>query len=109
MAGGVPSDGRIDWNWPVRRIFNLVRAVTHPYPGAFCEAGGRRLFIWQAKVGQEAGIHGAPGTIIGQAPGGVVEVAAAAGSLIVARVQFEGEAGNGRGASIEARGGRPRS
>src|SRR2546428_1189398 len=35
-----PGDGRLDWRWPARRIFNLVRAVTHPYPGAFCFAGG---------------------------------------------------------------------
>ena len=40
-----PEDGRIDWQWPARRIFNLVRAVTHPYPGAFCYLGDRKLFI----------------------------------------------------------------
>jgi methionyl-tRNA formyltransferase len=87
-----PDDGRIDWNWPARRIFNLVRAVTYPYPGAFGEANGRKLFIWQAKIKHEAGVRGAPGTIIGPAPEGAIEVATAAGSLIVARVQFEGEA-----------------
>jgi methionyl-tRNA formyltransferase len=87
-----PDDGRIDWNWQARRIFNLVRAVTHPYPGAFCEVGGRRLLIWRAKIKHESGIHGAPGTIIGLAPDGAMEVAAAAGSVLVARVQFEGEA-----------------
>ena len=38
-----PEDGRIDWRWPARRIFNLVRAVTHPYPGAFCFVGGSKV------------------------------------------------------------------
>ena len=44
-----PEDGRIDWRWPARRIFNLVRAVTHPYPGAFCSLGGRKLFVWESE------------------------------------------------------------
>ncbi len=29
------------------RIYNLIRAVTDPYPGAFCSlADGSRLMIW---------------------------------------------------------------
>jgi methionyl-tRNA formyltransferase len=43
-----PEDGRIDWSQPARACWNLVRAVTHPYPGAFTFAGGAKLFIWQA-------------------------------------------------------------
>ena len=85
-----PADGRIDWNWPARRIFNLVRAVTHPYPGAFCMVAGRKLFIWQASIGAEHGRAGEPGEIRAtNAPG--LEVAAQEGSVILTRVQFEGE------------------
>ena len=83
-----PGDGRIDWRWPARRIFNLVRAVTHPYPGAFCYASGRKLFIWQARIANEAGACGAPGEILRVSDGGL-EIAAGQGSLIVTRVQFE--------------------
>jgi methionyl-tRNA formyltransferase len=86
-----PEDGRIDWNWPARRIFNLVRAVTHPYPGAFCIAGGRKLMVWQASIGAEEGRPGEPGQILGIRPSGL-EVAAGAGSVIVDRIQFESEA-----------------
>jgi methionyl-tRNA formyltransferase len=85
-----PTDGRIDWNWPARRIFNLVRAVTHPYPGAFCTVAGRKLFIWQAAIGAEQGGLGEPGQIMGTSASGM-EVAAGAGFVIVSRVQFEGE------------------
>ena len=28
-----PEDGRIDWSRPAREVHDLVRAVTHPYPG----------------------------------------------------------------------------
>jgi methionyl-tRNA formyltransferase len=44
-----PEDGEIDWTWPAVRIYNLVRAVTHPYPGAFCRFRGRKFFIWWGK------------------------------------------------------------
>jgi len=85
-----PEDGRIDWRWPARRIFNLVRAVTHPYPGAFGMLGERKLYIWQARISNEAGDYGKPGTIIGTALNGGVEIAAGVGSVGLIRVQFEG-------------------
>jgi methionyl-tRNA formyltransferase len=84
-----PEDGRIDWRWPARRIFNLVRAVTHPYPGAFCYAAGRKLFIWEARIAHEDGVRGLPGEILGEREGGL-EIAAGQGSLIVTRAQFGG-------------------
>jgi methionyl-tRNA formyltransferase len=86
-----PADGRIDWRWPARRIFNLVRAVTHPYPGAFCFAAGKKLFVWEARIAREEGLPGAPGELIGERAGGL-EIAAGQGSLIVTRAQFEGDA-----------------
>lgn len=48
-GGRRPEDGRIDWRWPATRIDALVRAVTHPFPGAFTGLGGRRLDIWEAE------------------------------------------------------------
>jgi methionyl-tRNA formyltransferase len=38
-----PEDGRIDWSWSARRVYNFVRAPTRPYPGAFTELAGERL------------------------------------------------------------------
>jgi methionyl-tRNA formyltransferase len=86
-----PEDGRIDWAWPARRIFNLVRAVTHPYPGAFCTAGGRKLFIWRAAICNESSSYGVPGAIIGDARESGIKVAAGEGIVTLLRVQFEGE------------------
>jgi methionyl-tRNA formyltransferase len=87
-----PEDGKIDWRWPARRIFNLVRAVTHPYPGAFCFVGGRKLLLWEAKIGAEDGARGEPGRVLRQTPDGALEVAAGQGSVIVKVAQFEGGA-----------------
>ncbi|HKF28879.1 MAG TPA: formyltransferase [Candidatus Binataceae bacterium] len=94
-----PEDGRIDWRWPARRIFNLVRAVTHPYPGATCMLGGRKLFIWQAAVAVEAGHLGEAGEIVAERAGGAIEVAAGAGSVLVLRAQLEG-GGEGQARSV---------
>jgi len=85
-----PEDGLIHWNWPARRIFNLVRAVTHPYPGAFVNVDGRKLFIWKARIATESGMRGVPGTIVGVAADGEVEVAAGDGSITLSAAQFEG-------------------
>jgi methionyl-tRNA formyltransferase len=84
-----PDDGRIDWRWPARRIFNLVRAVTHPYPGAFCFVGGRKLMVWEAKLGAETGELGSAGHVVRETSDGALEIAAGEGSVFVKVVQFE--------------------
>jgi UDP-4-amino-4-deoxy-L-arabinose formyltransferase/UDP-glucuronic acid dehydrogenase (UDP-4-keto-hexauronic acid decarboxylating) len=50
FGGRKPADGAIDWSAAARAIFNLVRAVTHPYPGAFAQWQGRPLLVWQARL-----------------------------------------------------------
>ncbi len=43
-----PEDGKINWNWPGLKIYNLVRAVTEPFPGAFSLLpDGHKLIIWK--------------------------------------------------------------
>jgi methionyl-tRNA formyltransferase len=86
-----PEDGRIDWNWPARRIFNLVRALTHPYPGAFCEVDGRKLYIWRAAIASESGVRAAAGTILRTCDDGAVEVAAGEGAVLIMQAEFEGD------------------
>jgi len=48
FGGRRPQDGRIDWTRPAVEIYNLVRAVTRPYPGAFTEFSGDPLTVWWA-------------------------------------------------------------
>lgn len=88
FGGRRPEDGRIDWQQPARSIFNLVRAVTHPYPGAFATWNGARLYVWAAGV--EAGRSGAPGRILSVSP--ELIVGTGSGGLVVRRVQGDGEA-----------------
>lgn len=59
FGGRRPEDGRIDWKWPAGRIYNLIRAVTAPWPGAFCTLpDGSRLMIWWAKPDEENALRG---------------------------------------------------
>ncbi len=44
-----PEDGEIDWTRPAADIHNLVRAVSHPYPGAYTAVGGATLKIWRTQ------------------------------------------------------------
>ncbi len=50
FGGRKPEDGRIDWTQPAVAVYNLVRAVTRPYPGAFTTLAGERLLVWWARV-----------------------------------------------------------
>ncbi|MRR58138.1 MAG: formyltransferase [Deltaproteobacteria bacterium] len=47
-GGRKPSDGLIDWTRSAVGVYNLVRGVTHPYPGAFTFLDGRKVFVWEA-------------------------------------------------------------
>ncbi len=40
-----PQDGKIDWDWHRERIFNWVRALSDPYPGAFCLYKNEKIVI----------------------------------------------------------------
>ncbi|MBI3291409.1 MAG: formyltransferase [Elusimicrobia bacterium] len=44
-----PEDGLIHWEQPAGAIYNLIRAVTHPYPGAFTYWQGIPLRVWAAR------------------------------------------------------------
>lgn len=89
FGGRRPEDGRIDWSKGAVEIYNLVRAVTHPYPGAFTAAGGRKLFVWWAEPLADAPAGGAPGEILPPPDGGIA-VATGAGVLVLRRAQWEG-------------------
>ncbi|NVZ22491.1 bifunctional UDP-4-amino-4-deoxy-L-arabinose formyltransferase/UDP-glucuronic acid oxidase ArnA [Pseudomonas costantinii] len=73
------ADGKLDWKKPAEELFNLVRAVTQPYPGAFCAVGEHKLIVWQAEVVK--GNEGlAPGRVISVNP---LRIACGEDSLVV--------------------------
>lgn len=42
------EDGKIDFKDRTRNIYNLIRSVTRPFPGAFAFCSGKKVIIWNA-------------------------------------------------------------
>ncbi len=59
-----PEDGRIDFRKTAREVFNLIRGVSKPFPGAFTDIDGKKTIIWRAKIGEATN---------GESAGAVVE------------------------------------
>lgn len=87
FGGRKPEDGRIDWNQDAVAIYNLVRAVTHPYPGAFTYLNDKKFYIWKA-FPAETSIDAPAGAIISEDP---CIVKAGSGALKLISVQMEGK------------------
>jgi methionyl-tRNA formyltransferase len=88
----LPEDNRIEWSAPTEHIYNLIRAVSKPYPGAYTDLCGRRLRVWGAKrlVNQRRYIGSIPGRAVEIHPGEGVVVLTGDGSLLLTEVQLEG-------------------
>ena len=87
FGGRKPEDGLIVWQKDALSLYNLTRAVTHPYPGAFTWLGGKKLFIWKSRPEDDTD-NDVPGKILSSRP---LKVATGKGSLKLLRVQWEGE------------------
>lgn len=67
FGGRKPEDGRIDFSQTGQQVYNLIRAVAPPYPGAFTDIGGERFIIARARLAQPgaAGADLPPGIHVG--------------------------------------------
>ncbi len=85
-----PLDGRVNWQMmTAKNVYDFVRALTHPFPGAFCFYEGQKIFIWKAKLLPETIKH-TPGRVCMRGGKGVV-VMAQDRALLIERVQQENE------------------
>ncbi len=69
FSGRRPEDGRIDWAQPAAQVYNLIRAVAPPYPGAFTEVAGQRLVVAAARRSPAARVAQDAAALAGRAPG----------------------------------------
>ncbi len=88
----IPEDNWIDWADSTQNIYNLIRAVSAPYPGAHTRLSGKVLRVWAAQKVSE------PHVYVGRIPGRVIEIRPKEGSmvltgdgmLLLTEVQLEG-------------------
>jgi methionyl-tRNA formyltransferase len=50
FGGRKPADGRVDWTQSAISIYNLIRAVAPPYPGAFTEFQGKTWLLAKSSL-----------------------------------------------------------
>lgn len=80
-----PEDGKIDWTKSAVEIYNLIRSLTHPFPGAFTEWEGQKVFIWNALPCEG---KAKPGEIISKKP---MLIGTGQGLLRISKFQPKGE------------------
>ena len=76
-----PDDGAISWDWQKERIYNWVRALSDPYPGAFTYYNGRKIILDNIKCSEQGFSDSMPNGLIlsirpftVKTPNGAIEV-----------------------------------
>lgn len=44
------TDGLIDWSKTSKDCYNWIRALTHPYPGAFTFYENKKIYLWNSRI-----------------------------------------------------------
>ena len=88
----LPEDNQIDWNCSSESIYNLIRAVSQPYTGAYTYLLGKKIFIWSAKRMTKINYIGSiPGRVVKVLPDFGSVVLTGDGALLVIQVQRHAE------------------
>ncbi len=82
-----PEDGKIDWKKSNTEIYNLIRAITKPYPGAFTFYNNKKIFIWESEIA--AGSGEKSGVIAKILDRKGIVVGTGRGNLLIKKAQFE--------------------
>lgn len=88
----LPEDNQIDWTATSEIIYNLIRAFSAPYPGAYTYLSGQKMRIWsvQRVVKGRRYVGRIPGRVCEVQPGKGSVVLTGDGALLLARIQMEG-------------------
>jgi methionyl-tRNA formyltransferase len=83
------ADGLVDWRQPSAAIYNLVRALVPPWPGAFTIFDGMTLVLRRVEVIEPSGARHAPGTVT-SSDGTSIRVATGSGEVALTSVEIDG-------------------
>jgi methionyl-tRNA formyltransferase len=66
LPGRRPQDGLLNWSLSNTEVYDFVRALTKPYPGAVSGLDQKQWLIWQCALLPEIGsIDAVPGQVVG--------------------------------------------
>lgn len=92
FARRIPGDEYIDWRDTSLNIYNKIRAITHPGPGARSALQGRPLVIWQAEYDLDWPKYLAtPGEVVGHTVDRCVRVKTGDSTIVLRSLQLEDE------------------
>ena len=89
-----PSDGLLEFDRSIEEIEKLIRAVSEPYPGAYCYYKDRKITFWEVEFDNENKYSGTLGQILQKDEKGIL-VQFSNGSLWLNRP------GDGDGEAVE--------
>jgi methionyl-tRNA formyltransferase len=85
------GDEWIDWSRPSVDVYNKIRGITHPGPGARTMLGDRPVIVWRAAYDPRWPMYRAtPGEVVGRSPGTGVIVKTGDSTVLLQDVQVEG-------------------
>ncbi|OIQ12542.1 methionyl-tRNA formyltransferase [Neomoorella thermoacetica] len=84
------KDEIIKWFDTSKNIYNLIRAITRPAPGAYTYLGKQKLRVWSAKLIESPKFIANPGQVMEVLKEGVI-VKTGDTQILLNEVQFEGE------------------
>jgi len=83
------ADGLVKWERSAHEIHSLIRAASHPYPGAYTYIRDKKLFIWRAEVDEKENVIGTIGQIVGGCAGSGWLVQTGSGLLRLTEISSE--------------------
>ncbi len=89
-----PKDGLISWNQSGQKVYDFIRALTVPYPGAFSFLNQKKYYIWSASLLADHTVNEYPGTILGNVYSPLedacgIQVACKTGAVILHELEEE--------------------
>jgi len=85
-----PEDGLVNWAQKPIAVYNFIRALVKPYPGAFTFVSNKKLLLWNAKSPESHNHRAAAGQILKFDSLGM-KVATNGGSVWINSVELDGD------------------
>lgn len=87
----LPGDEWIDWRDSSRQVYNKIRAITRPGPGARTELKGRGVAAWKARYNPDWPRYLAtPGEVVSVEEGGGIRVKTGDSTVVLVEIEFIG-------------------